>query len=63
MMVLAISRSLKCQQFRMKLLICNCQFWLMVLVMGGSIGFINGFLTLLQQLMCSRGYPNKFSGT
>ena len=46
----------------MKALLTNPPYLMIVLTIGGAVGFFNAFLTLLQQLMCSRGYANWFSG-
>jgi hypothetical protein len=46
----------------MKALATNPSFIVVVLTVGGSVGFFNTVLTLLQQFTCSRGYSNEFSG-
>jgi hypothetical protein len=48
--------------FSMKKLMTNKQFLILLLSLGGAVGFFNAFLTFLQQMMCSRGYENWFSG-
>lgn len=48
-------RSLKC-------LMTNGPYVIIVLTIGGAVGFFNAMLTMLQQFMCSRGYTNEFSG-
>lgn len=51
----SISTSLKC-------LMTNGPYVIIVLTIGGAVGFFNAMLTMLQQFMCSRGYTNEFSG-
>ena len=46
----------------MKQLLKNKSYLVLVLVVGGAVGFFNAVLTLMQQFMCSRGYDNSFSG-
>ena len=46
----------------LKCLLTNGPYVVIVLTVGGAVGFFNSMLTLLQQFMCSRGYSNEFSG-
>lgn len=46
----------------MKKMMRNKSYLLLVLVVGGAVGFFNAVLTLMQQFMCARGYDNSFSG-
>ena len=46
----------------LKCLLTNGPYVVIVLTIGGAVGFFNSMLTLLQQFMCSRGYSNEFSG-
>ena len=46
----------------LKSMFTNREFLVLFLVLGGAVGFINGFFTQLSQMMCARGYDNEFSG-
>ncbi len=46
----------------MKQLLTNRNYLVMITCLGGAVGFFNAFLTLLQRILCSRGYENWFSG-
>ena len=46
----------------MKMLLTNRNFLLIMLCIGGAVGFFNAFITMLQQMMCSRGYEPWMSG-
>ena len=46
----------------MKRLLTNRNYIVIVISLGGAVGFFNAFLTLLQKILCSRGYENWFSG-
>ncbi len=46
----------------MKNLLTNRNYLIMAGCLGGAVGFFNAFLTLLQKILCSRGYENWFSG-
>jgi FLVCR family MFS transporter 7 len=44
-------------------MLCTNRSYLMInIAVGGAVGFFNCFATQLQQMMCSRGYSNLFSG-
>lgn len=47
---------------RLKMLLTNKNFLVLVLSVGGAIGFFNAIISQLQQLMCARGYEVWFSG-
>lgn len=44
------------------MLLTNKNFLVLVLSVGGAIGFFNAIISQLQQLMCARGYEVWFSG-
>ena len=46
----------------MKAAFTNRPFMVLFVVIGGAVGFFNAFSTQLNQLMCSRGYSDAFSG-
>ena len=46
----------------LKSMFTNREFLVLFVVLGGAVGFINGFFTQLSQMMCARGYDNEFSG-
>jgi hypothetical protein len=45
----------------MKLLFTNKNYIVLVAVLGGSIGYFNGLITQMQQLLCSREAAGKIS--
>ena len=47
---------------RMKLLLTNRNYLVINLALGGAVGFFNCLATQLQQILCSRGYSNEYSG-
>ena len=47
---------------RMKLLLTNRNYLAINLAIGGAVGFFNCLATQLQQILCSRGYNNEYSG-
>ena len=46
----------------MKMLLSNRNFLLIMVCIGGAVGVFNGLITMLQQMMCSRGYDPWMSG-
>ncbi len=46
----------------MKTLLTTLPYLVIMFTIGGAVGFFNAFLTLMQKMMCSRGYETWVSG-
>lgn len=46
----------------MKALVTNKEYVMINIAVGGAVGFFNCFATQLEQMMCSRGYSDLYSG-
>ncbi len=42
----------------MKLLLTNKQYLVLLITLGGSIGYCNAIVTQMQQMLCSRNYED-----
>jgi FLVCR family MFS transporter 7 len=54
----------ECETFLvgMKTLLCIKSYWLLALCFGGGIGLLSTLVTILDQLLCTHGYPDGFVG-